>query len=153
MGFRFRLERVLSVRADQERQSLVNVARVQQRRDGEARGLNHLLSQAQAMDRRWEGLRGNSLPAEEIHWIRRRRSGLRKDVERQRIILQEWDGKLIEARDHWVEARKKTKALEVLRERAWRTFTTGILKAEMVQLDEVSLRPFLQEDRAGQEEG
>ncbi len=144
MPFRFRFERVLEHREAMERQALLEKARVEGRRDQELRGLGILLREAEGLHDQWDGLTGKETSGEEINWLWRRLTLVRGDCERQRAVLAEWEARLREADGEWLNARKATKSLRLLKDREFHRFVHRIQKAELAQLDEASRRQFLE---------
>jgi flagellar export protein FliJ len=144
MPFRFRFERVLEHREAVERQALLEKARVEGRRDQELRGLGLLLHDAERLRDQWNGLMGKATPSGEINWLWRRSMVVRGDCERQRAVVAEWEARLKDAEGKWLDARKATKSLRLLKEREFHRFVQRIHKAELAQLDEASRRPFLE---------
>lgn len=142
MKFKFRFEKVLGHREEIEKQALLNMARVQARRDIELRALRALLRDSGSLKERYRSFKGQDARMEEVRRLSERIDAVREDAARQREVFCEWESKLEEARGRWNEARKAKEVLEVLKEKEFRAFVNGLEKAQTALLDEVSLRPF-----------
>jgi flagellar export protein FliJ len=144
MFFSFRFQRVLKHRESLERQALLEKARVEFRRDREIRGLGMLLGEAEKLHGQWNGLMGKKTLNEEINGLWRRLMVVRGDCERQRAVVSQWEARFEEAKGKWLDARKATKSLRLLKDREFQGFVQTIRKAELAQLDEASRRSFLE---------
>ncbi len=142
MGFEFRLERVLRYREEQERQALLSFARTQAQRDLVSSGLFALDRELEEVRGFFKGLKGNPVNPQELLLLGRRWRWLALQRERQEQLLEEWDKKVQEAHEAWLQARAAKKVLVKLRERAFRDFLGKMERAELRELDEVGLRGF-----------
>jgi flagellar export protein FliJ len=150
MRFQFRYERLLSYREEMEKKALVEAARVESRRDHELRGLSLLRGEAKKLGKQWHELVGRSTPMDEVYLIHSRWAAVQSDLERQRTVVEEWEARLAEARERWIEARRAKKVFLLLKEKALARFVAAVNKAEIEHSDEVSLRPYVGEAIRGQ---
>lgn len=142
MVFRFRLERVLRYREEQEREALVAFARTQAQRELVFRGLEVLEKELEEAKGFFNALKGARVEAQEILLVSRRWKWLALERERQSQLLQEWDKKVEKAQELWLHARAAKEVLLKLRQRALREFVQELERAETRQLDEAGLRVF-----------
>jgi flagellar export protein FliJ len=144
MGFRFRFERLLTYKEENEKNALVAMAKIERRRDQERKGQRILEGEVQKLGGEREALKGRSILMEEIHLLHSRWAALQADLKRQRSVADEWEVRLYEARGRWLDARKARKVLMLLKDRDLERFLGEVRKAEAQHLDEVSLRPYLE---------
>ncbi|MGA1192052.1 MAG: flagellar export protein FliJ [Bdellovibrionota bacterium] len=134
--FKFRLQRVLDVRAqfrDEARQELV---RRNAERDHELSVLRHL-EQEYLQNAIVDGgtYSASDLLAKGIYSER-----LEKAIEHQEVVVQQAKNKAQEALEAYIEASKEAKAIEMLREKKLTEFNEQVLKEEADVLDEIALQ-------------
>jgi flagellar FliJ protein len=142
VAFRFRYERLLRYRADQERQALMRLGTVQKRLQREYQNLQELENEAQRARENWASFIGRSRTMDEIRLARSRRTAVEEDVHQQKKVVGEWESRFEKARQEWVEARRSKKMIELLKEKDLKAYRTAVSRAETQHLDEVSSRPF-----------
>lgn len=143
MVFKFRLERVLRYREEQERQALVALARTQAQREMVLKGLAVLDKELEEVRRVFDGIKGTQVDAEQLWMVTRRWRWLSMERERQSQLLQEWDRKVEKAQELWLHVRAAKELLLRLRQKAFKEFVGELERAETRQLDEAGLRVFL----------
>lgn len=136
--FKFRLQRVLDVRAqirDEARQELV---RRNNERDHELSVLRHL-EQEYLNNALVDGgtYSASDLLAKGVYSER-----LEIAIEHQQVVVQQAIAKAEEALDVYIEASKEAKAIEMLREKKLEEFKEEVLKEEAAVLDEIALQKF-----------
>jgi flagellar export protein FliJ len=147
--FRFRLERVLRYREEQERQALISLARTQAQRDMVSKGLILLERELEEVRGFFNGLKGAQVEAQQLLLISQRWRWLSLEKARQSQLLQEWEKKVEKAHELWLHFRTAKEALLRLRQKAFREFVGELERAESLELDEVGLRVFSSADDAG----
>jgi len=146
--FKFRLERVLRYREEQERQALAFLGKTQDQRELVAKRLAAMNTELGEIRRVFDGMKGKEVDAQQISLLGRRWRWLSLQRERQRELLQQWDQKVEDARGRWLHARRAKEALFRLRQRALDEFLRKQEGAEARELDEVGLRPFVLDEMA-----
>ncbi len=136
--FKFRLQRVLDVRAqirDEARQELV-------RRNNER---DHELSILAYLEQEYLNnalVDGGTYSATDLLAKGVYSERLEKAIEHQQVVVQEAIAKAEEALDAYIEASKEAKAIEMLREKKLLEFKEEVLKSEAAVLDEIALQKF-----------
>lgn len=140
MAFRFRLETLLRYRTEMERQYAVSVTRARNQLVLHQQGLQSLLGEKSSLFNRWLKIKGRRVESMEIRQMMAQRVGLDDSIREQRLLVEEAQGHLEEARQRWTEAKKDKRILEIVKERAFREFLNRLNRLELQQLDEASLR-------------
>lgn len=136
--FRFRLQRVLDVRAqirDEARQELV-------RRNNER---DHELSVLRYLEQEYLNnalVDGGTYSASDLLAKGVYSERLEVAIEHQQVVVQQAIAKAEEALDVYIEASKEAKAIEMLREKKLEEFKEEVLKEEAAILDEIALQKF-----------
>jgi flagellar FliJ protein len=136
--FKFRLQRVLDVRAqirDEARQELV-------RRNNER---DHELSVLRYLEQEYLNnalVDGGTYSASDLLAKGVYSERLEVAIEHQQVVVQQAIAKAEEALDAYIEASKEAKAIEMLREKKLEEFKEEVLKEEAAVLDEIALQKF-----------
>jgi flagellar FliJ protein len=136
--FKFRLQRVLDVRAqirDEARQELV-------RRNNER---DHELSVLRYLEQEYLNnalVDGGTYSASDLLAKGVYSERLEVAIEHQQVVVQQAIAKAEEALDVYIEASKEAKAIEMLREKKLEEFKEEVLKEEAAVLDEIALQKF-----------
>lgn len=136
--FKFRLQRVLDVRAqirDEARQELV-------RRNNER---DHELSVLRYLEQEYLNnalVDGGTYSASDLLAKGVYSERLEVAIEHQQVVVQQAIAKAEEALDVYIEASKEAKAIEMLREKKLEEFKEEVLKEEAAILDEIALQKF-----------
>jgi flagellar FliJ protein len=136
--FKFRLQRVLDVRAqirDEARQELV-------RRNNER---DHELSVLRYLEQEYLNnalVDGGTYSASDLLAKGVYSERLEIAIEHQQVVVQQAIAKAEEALDVYIEASKEAKAIEMLREKKLEEFKEEVLKEEAAVLDEIALQKF-----------
>jgi flagellar export protein FliJ len=123
-----------------ERQYAVSVTRARNQLVLHQQGLQSLLGEKSSLFNRWLKIKGRRVESMEIRQMMAQRVGLDDSIREQRLLVEEAQGHLEEARQRWTEAKKDKRILEIVKERAFREFLNRLNRLELQQLDEASLR-------------
>jgi len=136
--FRFRLERVLKLREqirDEARQELV-------RRNSERDHELSVLAYLEGEYRRSRITEGGTYSASELLLVGSYAESLKTRIDHQKEVVANAVRAADEAKDRYVEASRRARALEMLKERKEREHAEASLKEEGEQLDELAIQRF-----------
>ena len=140
--FHFRLENVLRVRGVEEEAKKRDFGVARQKVQNEKNRLDDICREIREHDLLAEGRKGRPLNAQELIIHHRYSTQLEQKRESQLKLLKQAEDALAVRRNELVEATRRKKTLERLRERALREYEQAENKEEQNILDEMTIQKY-----------
>lgn len=145
MSFQFRYQRILDVREIEEEQEQVEFAEIQNRLSEERNKLNDLQDELREFFDQNRRKRTGSISVHDLTKSNDYAGVLKKRIEDQKEVVEQWEDKLEDQREKLIEASQKKRVLEALKENDYEEFVEERLDAERKQEDDITNRQYFRD--------